>query len=173
MLSARCAALVAELQAMSPMPDDEILDRLPAEGHPLEKLDTILTLLKQETQAEYPFELISPLLQVFGVGDGNGVYWSLLHFIEKYPHREEIYPVIQQATRSANAGTRMWSCRLLGRRRQKEDEPFFLARLQDEEASVRQEALVGISMLAQRYDMKQLLSRVEPLLQDPTSSATS
>jgi HEAT repeat protein len=60
----------------------------------------------------------------------------------------------------------MWSCRLLGRRRQKEDEPFFLARLQDEEASVRQNALVGMSMLAQRYDMKQLLPVVEPLLQD-------
>jgi hypothetical protein len=74
MLSPRCAALVAELQAMSPMPDDETLHQLPTENHLLDKLDTILTLLRQETLTEYPFELISSLLEVFGVGDGNGVY---------------------------------------------------------------------------------------------------
>ena len=70
MLSTQCAALVAELQSLAPMPTDEILDRLPLENHPLEKLDRILTLLEQETQVEYPFELIVPLLEVFGVGEG-------------------------------------------------------------------------------------------------------
>jgi len=169
MLSNRYTALVTELQTISPMPDDEILDRLPLEAHLLDKLETILMALQQETQGEYPIELISPLLQVFGAGEGNEVYWSIVHLLEKYPKEEELYPIVQQTTRNANAGTRMWSCLVLGRRRDKEDEPFFVERLQDEVANVRENALIGINMLAQRYDMKHLVPVVSPLLEDEDS----
>ena len=165
MFSAKYTALVAELQTISPMPDDEILDRLPSEDHPLDKLETILMALQQETQEEYPIELISPLLQVFGVGEGNGVYWSIVHLLERYPKEEELYPIVQQTTRNANAGTRMWSCLLLGRRRDKEDEPFFIERLQDEVVEVRRSALGGIIMLAQRHNLKHLIPVISSLLQ--------
>jgi hypothetical protein len=166
MISSKVATLVVELQSISPMPDDDTLNHLPDENDPLEKLQNILSTLKQETQVQYPLDLILPLLEVFGVGTGNGVFWSILTLIEQYPNLEEVYPLIQQATKSANAGTRVWSCRLLGRRRQEEDELFFIARLQDEVAEVRQSALTGILMLAQRYDMTHLIPVVESLLQD-------
>lgn len=166
MLTPKLAALIAELQSISPMPDDDTLNHLPDENDPLEKLQNILITLKQETQLQYPLELISPLLEVFGVGTGNGVFWSILTLIEKYPNREEIYPLIQQATKSANAGTRVWCCRLLGRRRTKEDEPFLTARLRDQVAEVRQSAIAGILMIAQRHHMAHLVPIVEPFLHD-------
>ncbi|HEU5230534.1 MAG TPA: HEAT repeat domain-containing protein [Ktedonobacteraceae bacterium] len=166
MLSPRLTALVAELQSISPMPDDETLNKLPDDNDPLEKLQHILTTLRKELQSHYPVELIPFFLNVFGVGDGNGVFWSMLHLIEQCPHLEDAYPLIQQATKSANAGTRKWCCFLLGRRRQKEDEPFLVARLQDEIAQVRAAALVSIIMLSQHYTMKHHLPLIEPLLQD-------
>ena len=91
MLSPKLRQLVAELQSLSPMPDDDTMNSLPLENHPLEKLDTILIVLKQETQKHYPIGLIPPLLGVFGVGTGNGVFESVLTLIAKYPHLEDIY----------------------------------------------------------------------------------
>ena len=166
MLSPTLRQLVAELQLLSPMPDDDVLNDLPLENHPLEKLDIIVTELKQETQQNYPIELIPALLGVFGVDTGNGVFWRVLTLIETYPHMEEVYPLVQHATISASPGTRAWSCYLLGRRRAREDEPVFVARLQDTVADVRESALRGIEMLSQRAVMQHLLPAVKPLLHD-------
>lgn len=163
MLPPKFAALVAELQSISPMPDDDALVELPQKEHPLDKLYNIIFVLKQE---EYSLELIPPLLQVFGIGEGMEVFQHVVSVIEKYSNMEEAYPLIQEATRSENAGTRKWCCLLLGRRRNKVDEPFLTARLKDDVAQVRQKALVGILMIAQRYDMRHLIPMVEPLLQD-------
>lgn len=166
MLSPKLQFLIAELQSLSPMPDDDTLNSLPLENHPLEKLDSIVTELKQETQQNYPIELIPPLLEVFGVDTGNGVFWRVLNLIETYPHMEEVYPLVQQATISASPGTRAWSCYLLGRRRAREDEPIFVARFQDTVASARDQALRGMVMVSQRSTMRHLLPIVEPLLHD-------
>ncbi len=167
MLSPKLTALVARLQGISPMPDDDTLNEWPDEDvSPLETYDEIMTELEQETQVEYPFELVPYLLEVFGIDEGNGGFWRLLHLIEDYPNKHELYPFVQKATGSSNPGTRKWSCFLLARRQEKEDEPFFLARLQDEVAQVRYEALVGIIRLSQRYNMTHLIPIIEPLLQD-------
>lgn len=56
----------------------------------------------------------------------SSLFPHLVHFIEVCPNEEESYPLIQQATKSANAGKRKWSCLLLGRRRKQEDEPFLV-----------------------------------------------
>jgi hypothetical protein len=148
------------------MPDDETLHALPEEGNPMDRLYEILTALKQEIQKMYPLEIVSPLLAVFGTGTGNGVYWSIVHLLEQYPNQQHLYPLIQQATRSTNPGTRAWSCLLLGRRRHREDEVFLVERLQDSVAVVRQYALTGIIMLSQCYAMNHLLPLIEPLLHD-------
>lgn len=169
MLSPRFTVLIGELQVISPMPDDETLLKLSQENHPLDKLYHILGVLEREIKEQYPIEIIPSLLDVFGVGEGMEVFQYIMTLIEKYPNPEEMYPLIQQGTSSAHPGTRKWSCLLLGRRRDKRDEPFFTARLQDKFAVVRQYALVGILMLAQRHDMRHLIPVVEPLLQDEDS----
>jgi len=139
---------------------------LPTEDHPLKIYDTIIQELKQETEVEYPLELIPPLLEAFGIGDGNGVFGHAVHLIEKYPNAQELYPVIQQATRSSNPGTRRWCCDILGRRRNRDDEAFLIERLGDKVAEVRRTALLSIGRIAQWYDMEHTISLILPLLQD-------
>jgi hypothetical protein len=168
MLSPHMETLLKELQALSPMPDDDTLIDLPIprEDHPLEKLGQVFDQLKEEAQTSYPLVVVSALLEVFGIGDGMEFYPHIAHFIEAYPHPAESYPLIQQATKSANAGTRRWACYLLGRRRQQEDEPFLVACVHDEVAAVRRAALVGLIQLSQCYPMDHLVPLVEPLTRD-------
>lgn len=94
------------------------------------------------------------------------MYWSVLHGIERFPQEQEAYALIQQATESPNPGTRKWCCLLLGRRRNLDDLPFFLKRLQDDISEVRYQSLQGISMLLQDYSFPQVLPEVIPLLHD-------
>src|SRR5579884_2422463 len=148
MLTPQLSELITALQALTPMPDDDTLNDLPVEDNPMDTLDNILIALKQETRETYPLEIIPPLLEVFGTGTGNGVFWGILHLVEAYPDKQELYPLIQRATRSTNPGTREWCCLLLGRRRNLADEPFLVERLQDPVAVVRQYALKGIIMLS-------------------------
>src|SRR5260370_34248867 len=121
MLSPKLAALVAELQSVSPMPDDETLNAWPGdEVNPLETFGKAIDELKHETQVDYPLELVPHLLEVFGPDTGNGGFWDIVTLVERYPNRQEIYPLIQRATKSSNPGTRAWCCYLLGRRRNME-----------------------------------------------------
>jgi hypothetical protein len=167
-LMPQIARLVRELQTISPMPDDETLINMsvPREEDPIEKLGQVFDQLKEEVQTSYPLEVVSALLEVFGVGDGGEFYPHLAHLIEAYPHPAESYPLIQHATKSANAGTRQWACYLLGRRRQREDEAWLVARVHDEVAEVRKAALVGLMQLSQRYPMDHLVPLIEPLTRD-------
>jgi hypothetical protein len=52
---------------------------------------------------------------------------------------------------------------VIDRRQHREDEAFFVDRLQDSVAVVRQYAVTGIIMLSQCYVMNHLLLFIEPL----------
>ncbi len=80
----RLSVLLAELQALSPMPSDEELVALPEEGsRRLDKYVELLEAIRQETTAEFPPEVVSVLLSSFGVGDGYEVYWTTVHLIRR------------------------------------------------------------------------------------------
>ncbi len=168
----RLSVLLAELQAISPMPSDEELVALPEEGsHRLDKYIELLEAIRQETKAEFPPEVVSVLLSSFGVGDGYEVYWTTVHLIESFPDEHLLYAFIQQATKSPNPGTRKWCCLLLGRRRSIDDLPFLLDRLKDEVPAVRTAALLyGIALLAQVYPLPQAIPVVAELLNDKQES---
>lgn len=100
------------------------------------------------------------------LGDGWEVYWSTLHLLEAYPDENTLYHLIQQASGSSHPGTRKWCCLLLGRRRSLEDVPLLLERLRDAIPAVRQQALSGIGMIAQRYPLPQAIPVVRELLSD-------
>lgn len=153
----------AELQAIAPLPDDDILNTLPVKNHPVDRLYDVLTLLRK---GPYSLDLLLLLLNVFGTGEGMEVFQHVVAVIENYPDLTEAYPLIQKATESANAGTRKWCCVLLGRRRKKEDIPYLVARLQDEIAPVRQAAVRGLLMMGQRWDLSALVPEVKLLLHD-------
>lgn len=163
------SGLLAELQAISPMPNDEELEEQLEEGaHRLDTYAQLIKAIRQEVQITFPSEVISILLNSFGLGDGGEVYWSTVHLLETYPDNKELYHFIQQACHSPYPGTRKWCCLLLGRRRSLEDVPFFLERLRDEVSAVRQEALLyGIGSLGETYALPQAIPAVTELLQDP------
>lgn len=173
MLLPKFASLVTELQSISPMPDDDTLSRLPEENHPLERLDALLAELEGITRSDFPLELISVLLNVYGIDDGYGVFQSISGLIESYPHLEEAYLLIRQGTENPHPGTRKWCCDLLSKRREKEDEPFLVARFQDENAAVRVEALNGILRLSQCYPMTHLISLIKSYIGDPDKKVAS
>jgi len=155
----RLSVLLAELQAISPMPSDEELIGLPAEGsRRLDKYVELLEAIRQETTVEFSPEVVSVLL-------------SSLHLIESFPDEHLLYAFIQQATKSPNPGTRKWCCLLLGRRRSIDDLPFLLDRLKDEMPAVRTAALLyGIALLAEGYPLPQAIPVVAELLNDDQES---
>lgn len=167
-MSQRLSRLLAELQAITPLPSDEELVTVPEEGsRRLATYEDLLQAIEHETQAEFPLEALAVLLSSFGIGDGYGVYWTTLHLIESFPEEPSFYLLIQQASKSPNPGTRKWCCILLGRRRSLDDLPFLLERLQDEVPEVRVTALLyGISMLGQVSPLPQALPLVAALLND-------
>jgi HEAT repeat protein len=166
------SVLLAELQAISPLPSDEELVALPEAGsRRVDKYVELLEAIWQETKAEFPPEVVSVLLSSFGVGDGYEVYWTTVHLIECFPDEHILYTFIQQATTSPNPGTRKWGCLLLGRRRSLDDLPFLLERLKDEVPAVRTAALLyGIALLAQVYALPQAIPIVAELLSDEQES---
>ncbi len=171
MYSQGLSVLLAKLLALSPMPSDEELEALSEEGsRRLERYVELIQEIRQETEAAFPVEVVSVLLSSFGVGDGFEAYWSTLHLIESFPDEHSLYSLIQKASKSPNPGTRKWCCLLLGRRRKIEDLPFLLDRLKDDVPAVRQEALYGISMLAQTYPVPQAIPKVTELLNDELAS---
>ena len=140
--SQRLLALLAELRALSPMPDDKELEALEEEGsRRLDRYVELIRGIRQETKTAFPVEVISVLLSSFGVGEGFESYWLTLHLIETFPDKQLLHGLIQNTCKDPNAGTRLWSCRLLGRWRSIEDLPFLLDRLKDDVAEVRLEAL--------------------------------
>ncbi len=166
------SVLLAELQAISPLPSDAELVALAEEGsRRLDKYVELLEAIRQETKTKFPPKVVSVLLASFGVGDGYEVYWTTVHLIESFPDEHILYTFIQQATTSPNPGTRKWCCLLLGRRRSIHDLPFLLERLKDEVPAVRTAALLyGIALLAQVYPLPQAIPVVAELLDDEQAS---
>ncbi len=170
--SHRLPDLLAQLQAISPMPSDEELMALSEEGsRRLNKYIELLKAIKQETRLKFPIEVVLTLLLSFGIGDGYEIYWTTVHLIESFPEKHALYALVQQASRSPNPGTRKWCCLLLGRRRRIEDLPLLLERLEDAVPAVRIAALLyGIAALAQVYSLREAIPVVAKLLNDEQDS---
>ena len=148
MQSQRLSALLAALQAISPMPGDKELEALEEEGsRRLDRYVELILEIRRETKAVFPIEVVSILLSSFGVGEGFEAYWLTLHLIETFPDKQLLRGLIRNACKDANAGTRMWSCRLLGRWRSIENLPSLLDRLKDDVPEVYLEALSWVKRL--------------------------
>jgi hypothetical protein len=167
MTSSKLVNLLTELHALSPMPSDEELAAMSgSHGSMLDRYVEITEQIAEEVSLNHPLDVITPLLASFGIGEGFGAYWSVLHCIESFPQTDRVYTLIQQASSSTNPGTRKWSCLLMGRRRDENDVPFLLERLKDAIPVVRCYALMGIEMIAQSHVLPSVIPAVSKSLRD-------
>lgn len=152
-------SLVLQLKALSPMPpDDEVSEeQLAAFSDIVEKL----RWLKDS-------RCILPLLLSLGYGTGYGLYWSVVHFLERFD-ATTLHDNLITALREGGPGTRMWSVLMLGRMRDPLNLPYILESLSDSAELVRVHAALSTEMVAGE-DAKTYLPS---LLDDPSVEVRS
>jgi hypothetical protein len=111
-------------------------------------------------------EVVRVLADSFGPGGGLGTFWGTLHLIERCTPSVAL-PIIQDRTLHGPPGSRSWCAFILGRRRNSEDLPLFLALLSDDTPGVQLQALKSLSMLSQAVPLQHILPSVYPLLEHP------
>ncbi len=151
----RVEQLISQLRALSPMPEDELLTE--------EQVDTYGRIIDELLQFKDP-RAIRPVLDSFGYGDGYGVYWAAVHFVESF-NEAEVLPHLIAAVQSPNPGSRMWAAALLGWGRYKDAIPHLLALLKDPKDLVRAHAVVALGSIGDESCRK----HIEQLRQDPSS----
>ena len=110
--------------------------------------------------------ILETLVGSFGLGYGYGIYWGTLHLIERL-RCDTTYEVVRRGAMEGAPGVRQWCLMLLGRRRELQDLPIFLARLSDTEALVVVEAIGGIRAMAQTHAIPETLPSVMVLVESP------
>jgi hypothetical protein len=161
--------LLGQLKAISPMPSDAAL--LEDANDPADRYDALIEeigqLLKEDQigSAEEA-ELVRVLADSFGLGGGMGIYWGTLHLIERCTP-SIAHPIIQDRALHGSAGSRKWCAFLLGRRRNGDDVPLWLALVHDDQPEVQVQALNALKMLSQAASLWHILPSVYPLLEGP------
>jgi HEAT repeat protein len=161
--------LLGELAAISPMPSDAAL--LEDTEDLADRYDALIEQIGQHLTDEplgaaEEAAVVRVLADSFGLGGGMGVYWGTLHLIERCTPSVAL-PIIQDRAIHGLAGSRSWCAFILGRRRDSEDLPLFLALLNDDTPEVQAQALQSLKMLSQRESLQHVLPRVYPLLEHP------
>ncbi len=100
----------------------------------------------------------------FGLGGGLGTYWGTLHLIERCTPSVAL-PIIQDRALHGLPGSRSWCAFILGRRRNSDDLPHFLALLNDDVPEVQIQALKSLKMLSQAVPLQHILPSVYRLLE--------
>jgi hypothetical protein len=120
-------------------------------------------LTKEQLNPAEETELVRVLAESFGPGSGQGTFWGALHLIERCTPSVAL-PVIQDRALHGLPGSRSWCAFILGRRRNSEDLPLFLALLEDDMPEVQAQALKSLEMLSQAVPLQHILPSVYPLL---------
>lgn len=89
---------------------------------------------------------ILPLINSFGYGEGNGVYWSALHLLEEFSV-EQVDPLLIQRLKTGKKGTRMWAAYMLSRSKNTSAVDALINLLKDENELVRRNAAVALEMI--------------------------
>jgi hypothetical protein len=167
--SSTLSHLLNKLATISPMPSDEAL--LADEGDVADRYDALIEEISRDLSANTPdaaeeAEAVRVLADSFGMGGGMGIYWGTLHLIERCTPSIAV-PIIQDMALHGQPGSRRWCCFLLGRRRDVDNLPLFLALLNDSQPEMQAQALQSLAMLAQVADLKHVRPSVSRYLEHP------
>ena len=157
----RMLELVARLERISPMPDDDSSElTVPLLAEYEQVIRQIEEAAKQAPELDPA--LIQPLIASFGYGDAFGLYWATLHLLEDFPS-EQLRPALCEAVQTGKPGARMWSAYMLGVQRDRHDIPVLVGALKDSMSEVRYYTLMALAMIG---DSSATVA-MESLLQDP------
>jgi len=132
--------LINELSQFTPMPDDNNLN-----SNILTKYELIvreMALLKDP-------KCILPLINSFGYGQANGLYWSTLHFLEEFDI-DQVDPLLIKSLSTGKKGTRMWASYMLGRSRNVNSVDELIKLLKDSNEFVRYNAAMALGMIGDK-----------------------
>ena len=132
--------LVSQLQRLSPMPEDSQLN---------EQLFREYELLVQEMSDFKNPKIIPTLIDSFGYGEGNGVYWKVLHLLE-YFEMEQVDPILLERLKTGHRGSKMWAAYMLGRSRNNNAVENLIQTLSDTNHLVRRNAAMALGMIGDR-----------------------
>lgn len=161
--------LLSKLTAMSPVPSDAAL--LEDTEDLADQYDALIEeighhLTEERLGPAEETEVVRVLADSFGPDGGLGTNWGALHLIERCTPSVAI-PIIQDRALHGLPGSRLWCAFILGRRRNSEDLPLFLALLNDDLPEVQIQALGSLVMLSQAVPLQHTLPSVYPLLEHP------
>lgn len=129
--------LINELKQISPMPDDNKIS-----SGVLTKYEVIvreIALLKDP-------KCILPLINSFGYGEANGLYWTTLHLLEEF-EIEQVDPLLINSLSTGEKGTKMWAAYMLGRSRNVSAVDELINLLKDPNEFVRHNAAMALGMI--------------------------
>lgn len=147
------AALLGRLRTITPMPEDEFL------AEPL--LSMYQEIITELAQHKDPVS-IRPLIDSFGYGEAQGLYWSVLHLLESFP-QEMVVPELIAAVQTKLAGPSMWASYMLGRSHSREAVPHLIELLKHDKPLVRAGAVMALGMVGDAEG----LAAVKALGDDP------
>lgn len=151
----RIAELLAQLEAISPLPEDDLITE-----EDLERYGTITDELAQYKDRR----VIQPLIQSFGYGLGYEAYGVVVRQLETY-NPNLVFPYLVDAVQHGQRGSRMWAARMLGRQGHQQALPYLRSLLRDPEEFVRVEAVHALS----RLDDQASLPALERMQHDPSA----
>jgi HEAT repeat protein len=157
-MASRLQELLTRLKKQSPMPSDEEVTE-----EQVEEYEEVLNDLQGSLNRKKDVSAVRPLIDSFGYGDGNGVYWTTLHILEKFANND-LLPQLRDAIRSGSPGSRMWASLMLGRAQDHAAITDLLKLLMDAHEHIRANAVLSLSMLGDPSTRK----AIEQLQQDPS-----
>lgn len=130
-------ALINELSQISPMPDDKkmtfgILTKY-------EMIVRKIALLKDP-------KCILPLINSFGYGEANGLYWATLHLLEEF-EVEQVDSLLIKSLLTGEKGTKMWAAFMLGRSKNKNAVDELIKLLKNQNELVRHNSAMALGMI--------------------------
>ncbi|MBN1243412.1 MAG: HEAT repeat domain-containing protein [Spirochaetales bacterium] len=145
------AELIKAIETLGKMSDDSSLT-----DSELKQYENII----DQAESCIGADLVIPIINLFGYGEGHGVYWSAIHLLEKLP-ADVVDPLLIKALSFSNPGSQMWSALMLGRSRNRQAIVELKKLLDSSMALVRRNAVIAIGMIGEENSVKSLSTLIE------------
>jgi HEAT repeat protein len=129
--------IIKELNNISPMPDDDHLTK--------EVLIKYEVIIRKMALIKDP-KCIFPLINSFGYGEANGLYWTVIHLLEEF-EIEQVDPLLIESLSNGEKGTKMWAAYMLGRSRNNNAVDELIKLLKDTNELIRHNAAMALGMI--------------------------
>jgi hypothetical protein len=136
---AKIDELINQLKQISPMPDDDKIT-----SAILTKYEVII----REIAVLKDSKCILPLINSFGYGEANGLYWITLHLLEEF-EIHQVDPLLIKSLSTAEKGTKMWASYMLGRSKNIEAVDVLTNLLKDTNEFVRYNTVMDLGMIGE------------------------